>query len=99
MPRSWLKGKLLSPSPPAEPMIASMKLDAIVQAIDTEIDRLVKVRALLTDGKNPLRRGLPRTTLPVAARKRRKVSAEGRARMAAAQKARWAKARRNSTSL
>jgi hypothetical protein len=60
-----------------------MDIEEIVQAIDAEIMRLEQVRALLTDQAAPLKRG--------ATRKRRKVSAEGRARIAAAQKARWAK--------
>ena len=59
-----------------------MEIDAIVQAIDAEIDRLGKLRALLTGHTAPLKRGLPVST------GRKKVSAEGRARMAAAQKAR-----------
>ena len=37
-----------------------MEIDAIVQAIDAEIDLLGKVRALLTDHTAPLKRGLPR---------------------------------------
>jgi hypothetical protein len=57
----------------------------VVQAIDAEIERLSKARALLTGHTAPLKRGLPR-------RKRGTMSAEGRARVAAAQRARWAKA-------
>jgi hypothetical protein len=57
----------------------------ILQAINAEIMRLEQVRALLTDQAAPLKRG--------AKPQRRKVSAEGRARIAAAQKARWAKAK------
>jgi hypothetical protein len=64
-----------------------MDLDAILRRIDEEIDKLQRVRALLIGHTVPLKRGLPVTS------GRRKVSAEGRARMAAAQKARWAKAR------
>jgi hypothetical protein len=64
-----------------------MDLDAILRSIDEEIDKLQRVRALLIGHTVPLKRGLPVTS------GRRKVSAEGRARMAAAQKARWAKAR------
>jgi hypothetical protein len=60
-----------------------MDLDAILQHIDEEIHRLQRVRALLTDQTAPLKRGFPP--------RRRKVSAEARARMAAAQKTRWAK--------
>jgi hypothetical protein len=55
----------------------------IVRAIDAEIDRLSKARALLTGYTAPLKRGLPRS-----APKSRKISAESRARMAAAQTAR-----------
>ena len=62
-----------------------MDLDAILQHIDEEIHRLQRVRALLTDQTAPLKRGFPP--------RRRKFSAEARARMAAAQKTRWAKAK------
>jgi hypothetical protein len=65
----------------------------IVQAIDAEIDRLSKARALLTGHTAALKPGFaPSGDAPVP--KRRKMSAEGRARIAAAQKARWAKAKR-----
>jgi hypothetical protein len=60
----------------------------VVQAIDAEIDRLSKARALLTDHTAPLKRGA------APGRKRSKMSAEGRASIAAAQRARWAKAKR-----
>jgi hypothetical protein len=63
-----------------------MNLDTIVQWLDEEIDRLQRVRALLTGQTAPLKRGLPR----------KKVSAVSRARMAEAQTARWAKARKQS---
>jgi hypothetical protein len=52
-----------------------MEPDAIVRAINAEIEILQQVRALLTGQKQ-------------SAPKRRKVSADGRARMVAAQKAR-----------
>jgi hypothetical protein len=58
-----------------------MDLNAIVQSIDAEIVRLEKVRELLSDQTTPTR-------------KRRKVSAAARARMAAAQRARRAKEKR-----
>jgi hypothetical protein len=71
-----------SPQRVRPPTISSMGLTAIVQSIDEKIVRLEKIRAaLLTDHTAPLKR---------TARKR-KASEEGRARMAAAQKARWAK--------
>jgi hypothetical protein len=61
--------------------------DAIVRDIDAEISRLEKVRALLAGHTAPLKRGEP-------ARKRSRMSAEGRARIAAAQKKRWAKTKK-----
>jgi hypothetical protein len=61
-----------------------MDLDAILQSLDEEIQTLQQVRALLTND-----------TAPVPPGERRKVSAESRARMAVAQKARWAKAKRD----
>jgi hypothetical protein len=59
----------------------------MLQTIDEEIDRLQRARSLLTGNK----RGLPQAA---PTRKRRTISAEGRARIAAAQKKRWAKAKR-----
>ena len=56
-----------------------MDLDAILQSFDEEIAILQQVRALLTDDT------------PTENPKRRKFSAEARAKMAAAQKARRAK--------
>jgi hypothetical protein len=64
-----------------------MDLDAIVQSIDEEIDRLQRLRALLIGHTAPLKRGMP-------AQERKPVSAESRGRMAAAQKAGRAKERR-----
>jgi hypothetical protein len=64
--------------------ISATDLEAIVQNIDEEINRLEKVRALLSGHTTPLKRGFP-------PRKRSTMSAEGRARIAAAQKKRWAK--------
>jgi hypothetical protein len=59
--------------------LGAMNIDEIMQTIDAEISRLEKVRALLTGHTAPLKR-----------RKRSKMSAEGRARIAAAQRKRWA---------
>ena len=44
-----------------------MDTDAIVRAIDAEMDRLAKARALLSGHTIPLKRGLPRASQPVAA--------------------------------
>lgn len=85
-----------------------MTTDEIVIAIDGEIARLLKVKALLTDADLPVKRGPGRPAgtsgqkivdslkAEVAAKpaKRRILSAEARARIAAAQKARWAKSKR-----
>ena len=70
-----------------------MNLDVIVQSIDEEIDRLQRARSLLTGHTPPLKRGLPDAA---PARKRRRMSADGQARIVAAQKARWAKVKRGS---
>jgi hypothetical protein len=66
------------------PIITSMDLTAVIEDIEAEISRLEKARALLTGHTAPLKRGAP------PAKKRRTMSAEGRARIAAAQKKRWA---------
>jgi hypothetical protein len=65
-----------------ESRILAMNRDALVQALDEEITRLEKARALLTGHTAPLKRGMSPTS------GRRKVSAEARARMAVGQKAR-----------
>jgi hypothetical protein len=73
-----------------------MNTSQIIETIDTEIARLQQVRALLL-GKQL--KGIldkpsskPATLAPTG--KKRQISAEGRARIAAAQKARWAKAKK-----
>lgn len=73
-----------------------MDTTEIIQTIDAEIARLEKAKALL-DGNttSPARRGRPSgSTVTAKAKPRRKMSAEGRARIAAAQKARWARAKK-----
>jgi hypothetical protein len=74
-----------------------MDTTEILQTIDAEIARLEKARALLNGHVSaPAKRGRPVGAKPLAASKpqSRKMSAEGRARIAAAQKARWAKAKK-----
>ncbi len=79
-----------------------MDVKKILTEIDAEISRLTQVRALLSQaGIEAPRRGRPRGSInspkpaKVAAKKspaaKRTMSAEGKARIAAAQKARWAK--------
>ena len=59
-------------------------MDRIIQEIDAELARLRMARALLGGETNSHKLAKPG---------RRKMSADGRARIAAAQKARWAKGR------
>jgi hypothetical protein len=70
----------------------------IIQSIDAEIARLEQARELLNDHVGaPLKRGQtasPTTATITRPRKRKMISAEGRAKIAAAQKARWAKMRK-----
>jgi hypothetical protein len=63
-----------------------MDTNDIVDAIDKEIARLQQVRSLLGGSQFA-----GRTAKPGPRGKRRTMSAEGRARIAAAQRARWAK--------
>jgi hypothetical protein len=75
-----------------------VNLESILAEIDSEIRRLEGARALLIEV--PIKRGpgRPKSTAKPSAdrpRKRRRMSAEGRARIAAAQKARWAKTRKS----
>lgn len=69
----------------------------ILATIDEEISRLQQVRALLVSGGTATdhrgsRRGRP-PGRPAKKAVKRKISAEGRKRIAAAQRARWAKLR------
>ena len=65
-----------------------METNHILAAIDTEIQRLQQAKAILT-GSNA-----KPTKHSSSPGKRRHLSAEARARIAAAQKARWAKAKK-----
>jgi len=64
-----------------------MTTEAILAAIDAEIERLQNVRDLLTETT----KGKGNTAAP---RKRRTLTAAARKRIADAQRKRWAKARR-----
>ena len=73
-----------------------MDIKEILSQIDNEIAQLTKVKEALTGiptKRGPGRPRLAGSAKPVAKKKakRKKMSAEGRARIAAAQKARWAK--------
>lgn len=70
-----------------------MDTNAIVAAIDAEIQRLQDARALLTGDAGVKRRpGRPKGS--AAGPAKRRLSPEARARIAAAQKARWAKTKK-----
>lgn len=65
-----------------------MSLIELLYSIDSEISTLKQVRALLAgSGSSGSRRGRP-------PKKKRTMSAEGRARVAAAQRKRWARQKR-----
>ncbi|MDR3736852.1 MAG: hypothetical protein P4L10_15125 [Acidobacteriaceae bacterium] len=70
-----------------------MNLNDIVAQIDAEIARLTQAKQALLGIPTSKGPGRPRNAAaPAAAKpKKRKMSAAGRARIAAAQKARWAK--------
>jgi hypothetical protein len=66
-----------------------MQTNEIIAALDAEIAHLEQVKDLLTGTAS---KRTPRQVAPKAApKKKRHFSAEGLARIAAAQKARWAK--------
>jgi len=71
-----------------------MSISTLLSQIDAEIARLQQARALLSGTTAPKKRGRkPGATVkaaPAKKAKKRTMSAEGRARIAAAQKARWA---------
>jgi hypothetical protein len=73
-----------------------MDMTPIIQFIDAEIARLEQAKTLLNGHTTPAKRGRPigSQATRTANLVRRKISPEGRARIAAAQKARWAKAKR-----
>jgi hypothetical protein len=75
-----------------------MDTTKLIQALDLEIARLQEVKSILSGAPAKTKRGpkpKPATSFAygsnTAPMKRRKMSPEGRARIAAAQKARWAK--------
>jgi hypothetical protein len=63
-------------------------MTGILAKIDSEIRRLEQVRAILT-GKDSHRGS--KAPAPASPQKKRRLSAEARARISAAQKARWAR--------
>jgi hypothetical protein len=71
----------------------AMKTSEILAAIDAEIQRLQHARNLLS-GDGVIKRGPRGPKVSSKAPKRRQLSPEARAKIAAAQRARWAKAKK-----
>jgi len=74
-----------------------MNTSEILTAIDNEIARLTQARDLIASQTTGKRRGRPPASakaVPVRKSNRKPLSAEARAKIAAAQKARWAKAKK-----
>jgi hypothetical protein len=79
-----------------------MNTEQIIEQIDAEIVKLQQAKALLTgtEAKPKVTRGPGRPKSDISKRilsvkpARRKLSAEGKTRIAAAQKARWAKVKK-----
>jgi hypothetical protein len=69
-----------------------MTLDSILSSIDSEITRLKQARALLFSD------GTKNTTAAAPVRKRRKMSAAARKKIAEAQRKRWEKQKSTPTS-
>jgi hypothetical protein len=79
-----------------------MDLQAIIASLDKEIARLEQARAILSTaarvkGAASIKRGpgRPKKLAAVSLTKKRVMSPEGKARIAAAQKARWAAAKKS----
>jgi hypothetical protein len=73
-----------------------MNVANLIQEIDAEIARLQKAKSLLSDSLGVARKaGRPRMNNVLSRPARKAMSAEGRAKIAAAQRARWAKAKKS----
>ncbi len=81
-----------------------MQTHQIVQEIDAEISRLQQAKALLLGSGGTVRKGrvgrppADPFKAPKVARKKRRLSAEGRKRIADAMKKRWAERRKQQSS-
>ena len=73
-------------------ILVGMTLDNILSSIDFEISRLKQARALLSSD------GAKNTTTAAPVRKRHKMSAAGRKKIAEAQRKRWEKQKSTPTS-
>jgi hypothetical protein len=70
-----------------------MSISSLLSLIDAQIDTLKQARALLTTSDAPQKNkpGRPKGSTNASTKKKRNLSPEGRARIAAAVKARWAR--------
>ncbi len=76
-----------------------MDIKEVIAHLDTEIARLQEVKGILSGlitTKARLGRPTPTVTVSAPVAAKRVISKEGRARIAAAQRARWAKQKRTS---
>jgi hypothetical protein len=96
----WLKAVQESrkSGSPSRPTGYNPGMDAtqVIQFIDAEIAQLEQAKKLLNGHTVPAKRGRPIGSQAIRTAKsiRRKITPEGRARIAAAQRARWAKTKR-----
>lgn len=77
-----------------------MEVTRIIAEIDAQIQKLQQARALLADASQPARsnRGRPKgTTNAASGRRKRKLTPEGRKRIADAMKKRWAERRKQAS--
>lgn len=73
-----------------------MKTNLILEELDAEIARLRQARGILAGAEIKAKPGRPAGIAIAPKKKIRNLSPEGRARIAAAVKARWAKQKRGS---
>lgn len=73
-----------------------MSIKQIIAELDIEIARLEQAKNILAGATVKRGPGRPKLSTDTGVKKKRKISAEGRARIVAAVKARWAKAKKAS---
>ena len=73
-----------------------MSIKQIIAELDIEIARLEQAKNVLAGATMKRGPGRPKLSTDTGIKKKRKMSAEGRARIVAAVKARWAKAKKAS---
>jgi hypothetical protein len=75
-----------------------VEVSRIIAEIDAQISKLQQARALLAGASQPARKGpgRPRGTAKATGKRKRKLTPEGRKRIADAMKKRWAERRKQS---